>query len=107
MSDFGAGVIYNLVLFAMHAEREFGEECLWFEAAYDHLKEMNVPSNLPVELQEKMIMFIAKVFSLRHTSYPNAEPTEEDREWALREVLEIAFLIDQFYGNNPIRATFT
>lgn len=116
-SDFGRGFLYPLILFAMHCDgvqykaaqyQSNGipvEEAysIWFYGAADHLLEMEIPE----ALKDSEIGLLAE--SLRGYVLDRRmkyDSTDLDYKTALSQLRHLAFLIDQHFGHNPVRATW-
>ena len=101
MSEFGTGLIYCLGLFLAHAERYKynleGNEDLWFDAASDHLYELQIPDTLSDDLRAKLSVFRDTVLELGHGIH-HLNPTEKDVEWAILEASILLMEIDKYYG---------
>lgn len=112
-SDFGAGFIYNLVLFAEHRFMDFDlskdtaslVRATWFNGSSDHLYELEVPESLPADLKKKISAFRDKMLDLGHGKgflariNPDvAVDVEKDIGEALSELHDICVGIDRHLG---------
>lgn len=87
-SEFGKGFVYCIGLFLMHAERkQFNFEdnySMWFNAAADHLFELQIPKNLSNEFRTKIEIWQNNAIRLR------LDPaTKKDFEKSLETAKEI------------------
>ena len=130
-SDFGKGLTYNLGLFLAHEERI--KDCLtgeksiesamkekypdwdieehasemWFNAAGDHLFELEIPENYPDDLKKRLKIFQNKVLSWRCVFGKAKHPVLKDVEWSLKEAKELLRLIDNQIGVKTIKAKWS
>ena len=120
-TEFGMGLCYCLGLFLAHAERssmyenkKAEEESekrmnklgkvegysfiadIWFNAASDHLYELQIPKNLPEDLKKRLEILRAKVIHFGH-GFCN-DSRKEDKTWAIEEAKELLRLIDNHNG---------
>lgn len=109
-SEFGAGFVYNLILFAKHYERLNSYDKtgmsdsvgLWFNGAGDHFFELEVPK----EWEKKKIGKLAKSLQqkvLSYRLYPSPLSKKHFKE-VFEELEELALLIDEELGLEPITA---
>jgi hypothetical protein len=70
---------------------------LWFNAASDHLYDLNVPDSFPQELNQRIMDFKKKVLHFGH-GFEKPFPTTNDKDWAVKEAKEILMLIDMQIG---------
>jgi len=108
-SEFGKGLTYNLSLFLKHAERTITpldkeNSRMWFYGAADHIQELEIPENLPATLKERITDFSNKVWKWRGFEKP--EPTQEDKEWAIKEATLILLEIDKTLGIDAKEAEY-
>jgi len=107
MSEFGKGLCYCLALFLCHSERmgivlENSEDSgsysvsLWFNAASDHLYDLEIPSTLSRSLQRRLKAFQKRVIHFGHGFERDA--TEEDKTKAIQEAKDLVRLIDRAHG---------
>ena len=95
MSEFGKGLCYCIGLFLAHAEREVKTERdagLWFNAASDHLIELQV-EDAPKSVRNRLKEFAEKCLNFGHGS-DMYEATKKDVSWAVEEAKELLRLID-------------
>jgi len=104
-SEFGKGFIYCIGLFLMHAERtepflneNYG---IWFNAAADHLFELQIPKNLPTEFKTKIEMWQNQAIKFRLT-----DATQKDYEESLTVAKEILMEYDNFYDVDVIKGQY-
>ena len=114
-STFGKGLTYCLGLFLAHERDNFifginpdnisKTSCmLWFNASSDHLYDLVIPSELPKELRERLIIFKQKCLEAGHGFKGEVEyPTIT---WALMEAKELLRLIDEHHGIKTIEAEY-
>ena len=116
-SEFGKGLTYCLGLFLCHSEREFnrrpGEEKFWradtwFNAASDHLYELQIPGSLPEPLRIRLTELQDKALSWGHGFGMDGRPkaTDADVTWAIKEAKELLRLIDEQFGIATITASW-
>jgi len=127
-TEFGMGLCYCLGLFLAHAERNmYGnkkaeEEAekrmnklgkvedysfiadMWFNAASDHLYELQIPKNLPEDLKKRLEILRAKVIHFGH-GFCN-DSREEDKTWAIEETKELLRLIDKHFKIKTLEADY-
>lgn len=119
-SEFGKGFVYNLILFAAHFERydekferyyekeglKGMERSLWFNAASDHLYELEVPSKwkdkeigrLALELQD-----LALEIGHGNRMGDKSEQVEKDFDRVVRMTKDLGLLIDKELGIDAIK----
>ena len=102
-SEFGKGLTYCLALFLCHSERELWKKeedqwkvGLWFNAAGDHLFDLQIPKKLPAQLKKRLKEFRDKVLEWRMDL--SDKLTHEDKTWAINEAKDLIREIDNFYG---------
>ena len=115
-SDFGRGLTYCLGLFLAHAEglaqslsenemmrqkypEGFSEERaveMWFNAAADHLGELETGS-APTALQDRLAIFQSRCIHWRLAMGADAA-TLKDAHWAIQEAKDLLRLIDESHG---------
>lgn len=108
-SEFGKGFIYNLVLFAAHFERpiHLGDYSMWFNAASDHLYEFEVPEKWKgTKVGEKAEKLKELSLDIGHGSRLTDHDCKSDFELVKNLTKEIALLIDQELGHNPVKAEY-
>lgn len=108
-SKFGKGLTYCLGLFLGHQERLLDKEKskillregiyaeMWFNAASDHLYELQIPNNYPEHLIKRLKDFQDKVLHFGH-GFPKEHATESDIEWSLNEAKLLLIEIDKQIG---------
>ena len=101
MSKFGKGLTYCLGLFLAHAEREWSIKDsyqweMWFNAAADHLYELQTPTELPKNIRLRLKKLQDKSLHWRLAMGKDVA-TEKDKLWAIEEAKNILFAIDKFY----------
>ena len=103
-SEFGRGFTYCIGLFLAHAERKiiFNDYSLWFNAAADHLYELQIPNNISDEFKSKIESWQDKCIEWRIA----AEVTKENFEWALNTAKEILFQYDNLCNIETIKAEY-
>jgi hypothetical protein len=117
-SEFGKGLTYCLGLFLAHAER-FRDQAymsalgkdrmeMWFNAASDHLYDLQIPETLTPELSSRLIEFQSKCLRWGHGfDLTDAEKaTEADMDWSLKEAKELLLEIDKHFGIPVEEATW-
>ena len=103
-SEFGKGLTYCLGLFLAHAERgglssnkdEWSSRLeieMWFNAASDHLYELQVPMFLSLPLRKKLKVFQKKCLEFGH-GFNKDNPTDDDKSWAIQEAKDLLRQID-------------
>ena len=107
-SEFGKGLTYCLGLFLSHSEREYwarGDDSKvvdkperWFNAASDHLYDLQIPDSLPKTLQKRLAKLCRKSIHWGHGFDAKDVPTEEDKKWAIQEAKDLLRLIDKHFG---------
>ena len=113
-SGFGQGLCYCLGLFLSHSERSYylkedqkeikeimNKPSLWFNAASDHLYDLQIPQTRPEELKTRLKEFQTKCINWGH-GFPMVEATESDMMWSIDEAKRLLILIDEFYGVDTI-----
>lgn len=118
-SKFGRGLCYCLGLFLCHSEREYRNKKmadiigeaeaieLWFNAASDHLYEIEIPESLPIELRERITTLKDKCLSWGHGFGLDPKATVEDQRWAIKEAKELLREIDAAHGINTCTASWS
>lgn len=113
-SEFGRGLCYCLALFLCHSERDYNisnekernvSNSLWFNgfnAAGDHLVELEIPKKLPKKIKERLTNLKNKVLKWRDTNTSNTQ----DKDWAVSEAKELIMLIDKFNGIKTCQASW-
>lgn len=112
-SEFGKGLTYCLGLFLCHSERDYqsrGKESellnrpdLWFNAASDHLYDLQIPKDLPKEIKKRLIELSNKVLHWGHGFDPKDVLTKENVQWAIQEAKDLLLLIDKHFGVETIK----
>ena len=121
-SEFGAGLLYPIGLFMMHAERKtisdeavskkiYGDNwknkewSMWWYAAADHLFEMEIPDSLPDDIKNKAntLQGIAMAYRL---PMEDKRDNEEKAQEALKLAKEILFEADKLIGIKPIKGSW-
>lgn len=120
-SEFGKGLCYNLGLFLAHAEKDnilreralkkglkgmegIGDTIygMWFNGSSDHLYELEIPKNIPKEIQDRLKEFQDKCLDFGHgLKMDNAK--KEDVIWAIQEAKDLLRLIDKAHGIEVIK----
>ena len=113
MSEFGKGCAYCLGLFIAHEGRMalFEQEqkrlprhlqdtlnyiSIWFNTASDHLYELQIPSSLPEDIQERLRKFRDQCMGWRvRIGDKSPIPTKDKYDWAINEAKELLLLIDK------------
>jgi len=98
MSEFGTGLTYCLGLFLCHSERKLADydkdnTSMWFDAAADHLYELEVPDTLPNELVEELTEFQTQCLYWRLNN-----ASKDDMEWAIKTAKGLLMKIDSHFG---------
>ena len=70
----------------------FGAD-LWFNAASDHLYDLQVDS-APENLRSRLKEFQSKCLRWGHGFDPEFEATDKDKNWAIQEAKDLLRLID-------------
>ena len=109
-SEFGKGCTYCLGLFLAHEalhtelfEKKNNQPIsklayeLWFNAASDHLYDLQIPAKFPVSLQRRLKIFRKKCLYFGH-GFPKEHATEKDYKWAINEGKALLLLIDKRLG---------
>jgi hypothetical protein len=106
MSEFGKGLSYCLGLYLEHAwmwrsagsrDEIKGGALLWANGASDHLYELEIPENLPMELQARLKAFREKNLNWGH-GFKGSEPTIADMNDSISEAHNLLLEIDKAYG---------
>lgn len=111
-SSFGKGLTYCLGLFLSKeptivellncCEKSGFEEKayeLWFNVASDHIFDLQIPDSIPVELQDRLKKFQKNCMTWRFPMLKeHKRPTQQDFEWALKEVKFLLRAIDMHIG---------
>lgn len=114
-SEFGKGCAYCLGLFLSHQWQFSGIDYMsvgsWFNAASDHLFELQPTGFVGAEkLDKRILSFRKKCLSWGHSfgfRLDGSEPaTKEDKEWALQEAKELLRLIDGLLKIKTIEASW-
>ena len=116
-SEFGKGLTYCLGLFLCHSERGYwnhgGKESeivnrpdLWFNAASDHLYDLQIPKDLPKTLKKRLIKLSEKAIHWGHGFSMKDAATKEDQTWAINEAKELLRLIDKHFGIKTIKGSW-
>lgn len=110
-SEFGKGCVYCLGLFLAHEYKniDYNKNIelmghLWFNAASDHLYEMEIPKEFPYRLK-KQIRDLER-FALSNGHGIKTDATKEDVLYAINEAKNILFKIDKFLGLKPIKGEY-
>ena len=98
-SEFGMGFTYCIGLFLAHAGQKYSS--YWFNAAADHLFELQVPNIFNEEIKNKILNWQEKCLKWRLTDGSN-----EDMLWAIEEAKIILLEYDKAYGISSIKATY-
>lgn len=114
-SEFGQGCIYNLGLFIAHQynayilEEQYSKLTvhiswpeMWFNGAGDHMFDLVIPKNYPIELQERLSYLQTQCLHWR-MSLGEAGATKDNVWWALGEAKELLRLIDEFHGVRTVK----
>lgn len=109
-SEFGKGVVYPLGLFLAHAERhlEVFRDVLhdygcWFNASADHLYEME---EIGVPKIDKKIRKL-RDYVFKRRLLIGDKVTQEEMFKAINMAKDLMFSLDKYYGNKPIKATWS
>jgi hypothetical protein len=98
-SDFGQGFTYCLGKFLEHAERprlvKAEKEWMWFAGATDHLRDLELPDNLPEEIAAQ-VDALENFCRLRQN--PEFESTYDDVDKALGMAEGILAAVDRWLG---------
>lgn len=120
-SEFGKGLTYCLALFLEHSERPRFDPTfkvfsgmdrknmqweMWFNAASDHLYELNIPAKFPKGLTERIETFLSKCLGWRMAWDGAPIATEEDFKWAIREAKDLLMMIDKRLGAEVLRGEY-
>ena len=98
LSEFGKGFAYCLGLFLAHAEAHHwrDQHWMWFNAAFDHLREIETSSDL---LGEEVSMLTKELVDFCYTRKNFSEDvTQEDIAKAIALAKHILFLWDHQNG---------
>lgn len=95
-SEFGKGLTYCLGLFLAHAERSYtlDKPSLWFNAASDHLYELNTTTGNK-EIDERLESLKSKSLLWGHGFDRKNFATEKDVVWAIEEAKSLLLEIDK------------
>lgn len=115
-SEFGRGCVYCLGLFLAHQHRyyEYVKEIhslgksqqevidfmrkdaasMWFNAASDHLFELEIPESASEALKRRLTLFRAKCIDFGHGK-DMFKAKEEDVKWAIREAKDLLIYLDR------------
>lgn len=120
--EFGRGLTYCLGVFLAHAERyeasrerytqhnmtDMGREIMlaslpmiWFNAASDHLFDIEIQNTIPRDLKVRLEEFKMKVLNWGHGCLNDTEVTHDNVIWSIREAKELLRLIDEQMLNIP------
>lgn len=115
-SEFGKGLTYCLALFLCHSEREYWSRDedneikkimdradMWFNGASDHLYDLEIPDNLPLNLKKRLAKLCSKSIHWGHGFDMGDTPTKDDKKWAIQEAKDLIRLIDKFHGIETIK----
>lgn len=122
-SEFGAGLIYPIGLFLMHAERktisdaaiskkiygdnwENKEWSMWWYCAADHLFELEIPDFLPESLQQKIRGLQSVAMTYRLPMDGDKPDNKEKAHEAMKMAKEILFEADKLIGVKPIKGSW-
>ena len=116
-SEFGKGMTYCLGNFLAHEwlhrpkgddkNKELYPASSWFNAATDHLYEIEIPKALPEGLKERIKEFRTEMLNLGHgRGLLNDDVTWQQVEEALKECRKIMMLIDEHMGVEVIQASW-
>jgi hypothetical protein len=110
-SEFGKGLCYCLGLFLAHTERFKGDveayqsigvpdyaAEMWFNAASDHLYELQVENAPNAEIRVRLITLKDKSLDWGHGFEPVNKATKADVSWAIQEAKDLLRLIDEAQG---------
>lgn len=117
-SEFGQGFTYCIGLFLCHAERHYsesegaknarkimsslhGDYGMWFNAAADHLYDLEIPNNIPDPLRLDIIAWKDRCLHLRLNP-----ASKKDFESAIKKAKEFLLRIDEHFGVETIEATW-
>lgn len=103
-SEFGKGCSYCLGLFLAHEwkysdfakssiRKDIAVEC-FFNAASDHLYELEIPSKASPSLKKRLLLFQKKCLTWGH-GFRKPSPTEKDFLWATQEAKDLLRIIDE------------
>ncbi len=113
-SEFGKGLTYCLGLFLSHADRDWELRELnkinatsWFNAASDHLYELQIPSKLPRAITKRLRVLKEKCLSWGHGFGINKNPygvaDNKSVEWAIQEAKSLLREIDKYFKIKVIK----
>jgi len=108
-SEFGKGLTYCLGLFLCHSERDYwvmgnkdadsiARAEMWFNAASDHLYDLEIPKTLPKKLQKRLSHLKERAIHWGHGFQNDCK--EEDKLWAIQEAKDLLKEIDKHFGVN-------
>ena len=106
-SEFGKGFSYCIGLFLMHAERniykidKIKDYSSWFNAAADHLFELQIPKNLPDTFKEIIQEWRTEALTFR------CNPASElDFEQSINTAKEILLEYDKFCNIDILKGEY-
>jgi broad specificity polyphosphatase/5'/3'-nucleotidase SurE len=112
MSKFGKGYTYCIGMFLMHAERPkydptfkvFADSPfktqweMWFNAAADHLWDLNIPESMDSISRKKIEEWREKCIMWRLPMTAENKPTKEDYLWAVEQGKRFLREADMYLG---------
>jgi len=106
-SKFGKGFIYPLGLYMMHLERIADAKnsiafMIAVHGAYDHLRELNIPKDLPKNIQKEIKYLSNRLYQHCNTLH-FFKKVPNDRDRIVYQSKSILFNIDKYYNNEPSR----
>ena len=111
-SQFGKGFIYSLGLYMMHLDRIASaknpmEFLIAVSGAYDHLRELDIPSDLPKNI-EKDIKYLSNRLYKHCNAIPYVkEKITKDRERIVYQSKNLCYNIDkQYLKVKPIKGEY-
>ena len=103
MSEFGKGFAYCIGLFLAHAERDPTYIDLWFNAAADHLYDLQIPEKMPNK--QEIIDWQNECLKLRITSLPK-NILEQKKIWAIEQAKKFLLEYDICNGVEACKANW-
>ena len=110
-SEFGKGFIYSLGLYMMHLDRVLRADTkidfiIALDDAYDHLRELNIPNDLPKNVRKDIVFLLNRIERHKHNFSINGK-APKDKERIVNQSRSILYNIDKYYLKiNPIRGEF-
>jgi len=117
-SEFGKGFIYPLALYMMHLERmleakTYMEFCLAVDGAFDHIRYLNIPIDLPKKISKDIEYLINRLQRYKYRSgnfrliTRKITKVPKDGARIISQSKKIFFDIDKYYLKaNPIRGEY-